>query len=114
MKPYTGPPATLGSSAAAQVRLIVWCRDCRHKVEPDPAEQVARYGADLPVRDWVRRQPKHRFRSHRYAEMSDRMTFLARIDPTHNSDRFYVVQVLPMSHGMSHRCVASGGYRAYP
>ena len=55
MKPYTGPSATLGSSAAAQVRLIVWCRDCRHKVEPDPAEQVARYGADLPVRDWVRR-----------------------------------------------------------
>ena len=55
MKPYTGPLATLGSSAAAQVRLIVWCRDCRHKVEPDPAEQVARYGADLPVRDWVKR-----------------------------------------------------------
>jgi hypothetical protein len=55
MKPYTGPSATLGSSAAAQVRLIVWCRDCRHKVELDPAEQVARYGADLPVRDWGRR-----------------------------------------------------------
>jgi len=54
MKPYTGPPATLGSSAAAQVQLIVWCRDCRHKVELDPAEQVGRYGADLPVRDWVR------------------------------------------------------------
>jgi hypothetical protein len=33
----------------AQVRLIVWCR------EPDPVEQVARNGADLPVRDWVRR-----------------------------------------------------------
>jgi hypothetical protein len=26
MKPYTGPPAMLGSSAAAQVRLVVWCR----------------------------------------------------------------------------------------
>jgi hypothetical protein len=26
MKPYTGPPATLGSSAAAQVRLIVLCQ----------------------------------------------------------------------------------------
>ena len=60
------------------------------------------------------RQPEHRFRTHRYTEMSARMTFLARIDPTHNIDRFYVVQVLPMSHGMSHRCVASGGYRAYP
>jgi len=52
---YTGPPATLGSSAAALVRLIVWCRDCQHQVEPDPAEQVALYGADLPVRDWVAR-----------------------------------------------------------
>jgi|SRR6516225_5156511 len=52
---YTGPPATLGSSAKAQVRLIVWCRDCQHQVEHDPAEQVALYGADLPVRDWVKR-----------------------------------------------------------
>ena len=35
-------PATLGSSAAAGVRLIVWCRDCRHQVESDPAEQAQR------------------------------------------------------------------------
>src|SRR5205085_6437510 len=26
----------LGSSATAGVRLIVWCRDCSHQVEPDP------------------------------------------------------------------------------
>jgi adenine-specific DNA methylase len=52
---YTGPPATLGSTAAAQARLIVWCRDCRHEVEPDPAEMVERYGADLAVRAWVKR-----------------------------------------------------------
>jgi len=52
---YTGPPATLGSSAATQVRIIVWCRDCQHQVEPDTAEQVALYGADLSVRDWVAR-----------------------------------------------------------
>jgi hypothetical protein len=32
------PPATPGSSVAAVVRLIVWCRDCRHQVDPDPAE----------------------------------------------------------------------------
>jgi len=55
MKPYTGPPATLSSSAAAKVRVIVWCKDCRHKVELDPAAQVAHHGANLPVRDWVRR-----------------------------------------------------------
>ena len=27
---------TLGGAAAAQVRLIVWCKDCQHQVEPDP------------------------------------------------------------------------------
>jgi len=50
-----GPPATLGSSAAAGVRLIVWCRDCRHQTEPDPAEQAARYGAEMTVPDWHER-----------------------------------------------------------
>jgi hypothetical protein len=49
------PPATLGSTAAAQVCLIVWCRDCRHRVEPDPAGQAQRYGAETPVREWARR-----------------------------------------------------------
>jgi hypothetical protein len=26
MKAYSGPPMTLGNAAAADVRLIVWCR----------------------------------------------------------------------------------------
>jgi hypothetical protein len=55
MKPYSGPPATLGSTAAAQVRIIVWCRDCRHQVEPDAAELAQRYGADTPVCEWYMR-----------------------------------------------------------
>ena len=55
MKPYTGPPATLGSIAATWRRLDVWCHDCIHFLNLDPAEQVARYGANLPVRDWIRR-----------------------------------------------------------
>jgi hypothetical protein len=55
MKRYTGPPTTLGNAAAAKVRVIVWCRDCQHRVEPDPAEHAARYGAELPVIDWVKR-----------------------------------------------------------
>jgi hypothetical protein len=42
----SGPPATLGSTAAAHARLIVWCRDCRHQVEPDPAAMAERYGAE--------------------------------------------------------------------
>src|SRR5215471_12670810 len=45
------------------------------------------------------RQPERRFCAHRYAEMSDRMTFLTRTDPTRNINRFYVVQVLPTLFG---------------
>jgi hypothetical protein len=57
MKPYRGhfyrgPPMTLGNAAAAGVRLVVWCRDCRRQVEPDPAEMAERYGADMTVPDW--------------------------------------------------------------
>ena len=40
---------TLGGAAAAGVRLIVWCRDCRHRVEPDPAGLANRYGAETTV-----------------------------------------------------------------
>lgn len=55
MKPYRGPPATLGSTAAAHLRLIVWCEDCRHQVEPDPAEMAERYGAETTVPDQAAR-----------------------------------------------------------
>ena len=43
---------TLGNAAAAKVRLIVWCRDCGHQVEPDPAEPARRYGAEVTVLEW--------------------------------------------------------------
>jgi Zn finger protein HypA/HybF involved in hydrogenase expression len=43
---------TLGNAAAAHVRLIVWCWDCSHQLEPDPAEMVARYCAETTVIDW--------------------------------------------------------------
>ena len=46
---------TLGNAAAAHVRLVVWCKECQHQVEPDPAEMARRYGADTPVLDWCRR-----------------------------------------------------------
>jgi hypothetical protein len=51
VKPYRGPPMTLDAAAAAQVRLIVWCKECRHQVEPDPTEMATRYGAERPVLD---------------------------------------------------------------
>jgi hypothetical protein len=48
MKPYRGPPMTLGTVTAARVTLIVWCRECSRQVEPDPAKLAQRYGADTP------------------------------------------------------------------
>ena len=47
-------PATLGSTAAAHMTLVVWCKDC-HQVELDPAEMAERYGAVVPVPTWGRR-----------------------------------------------------------
>lgn len=52
---YSGPPMTLGNAAEARVRLIVWCRDCGHQVEPDPIEQAQRYGEQTPVPKWRER-----------------------------------------------------------
>ena len=52
MEPYRGPPMTLGIAAAAGVRLIVWCKECRHQVEP---EMATRYGTETPVLDWRER-----------------------------------------------------------
>ena len=55
VKSEPGPPMTLGNAAAARVRLIVWCKECSHQVEPDPAEMAQRYGAETPVLDWRER-----------------------------------------------------------
>jgi hypothetical protein len=52
MKPYRGPPMTLGNAAAAMARLIVWCRACGREVEFDPGEMAERYGAETTVIDW--------------------------------------------------------------
>jgi hypothetical protein len=49
MKSAPSPPMTLGNAAAARVRLIVWCKACGHRVEPDAAEMAGRYGADTAV-----------------------------------------------------------------
>jgi hypothetical protein len=57
MKPYRGPSATLGSTAAARVRLTVWCKDCRHQVEPDPAEMAVPYGAGTTGTHWPLTNP---------------------------------------------------------
>ena len=46
---------TLGAAAAAGVRLIVWCKEYQHQVEPDPNEMATRYGAETSVLDWRER-----------------------------------------------------------
>ena len=38
MNSHPKPPMTLSNAAAARVRLIVWCKACNSRVEPDPAE----------------------------------------------------------------------------
>jgi hypothetical protein len=51
VKSEPGAAATLGSAVGGGVRLIIWCRDCSHQVEPDPAVMAARYGAETTVID---------------------------------------------------------------
>lgn len=55
MKSAPGAAMTLGDPTAARVRLIVWCLDCRHQVEPDPAEMAERCGTEMTVPDWQKR-----------------------------------------------------------
>jgi hypothetical protein len=55
MKSEPGPPMTLGNAAKAELRLIVWCRSCKHQVEPDLAELAKRHGPDTPVLEWRER-----------------------------------------------------------
>jgi hypothetical protein len=43
---------TLGGAAAAGVRVIIWCKACRHQVEPDPAKLAERYVAGVAVLNW--------------------------------------------------------------
>jgi hypothetical protein len=36
VKAYTGPAMTLGGAAAAQVRLVVWCKACQYLARARP------------------------------------------------------------------------------
>jgi hypothetical protein len=63
---------TLGIAAAPGVWLIVWCKGCRHQVEPDPAEMAARYGAEKTVIDWRGRLVSSQCRSHTGRDVGER------------------------------------------
>lgn len=56
-KPREGEsgPLTLDQALAARVRLIVWCKSCRHQVEPAIAELVERHGEAVAVINWAGR-----------------------------------------------------------
>jgi hypothetical protein len=58
-----GPPITLGNAALAHLRLIVWCRDCGHQVEPEPAEMARRHSPEVTVIVWSKRLICSRFSS---------------------------------------------------
>ena len=49
------PLLTLGQAVAAHVRLIVWCRMCQHRFEPDVREQAQQHGAATTGIVWARR-----------------------------------------------------------
>lgn len=48
-------PLTLGKAAEGKTRLIVWCKRCQHRIEPDPAELVAQHGEAPTVIEWAAR-----------------------------------------------------------
>jgi ribosomal protein L37E len=52
VKSEPDPPMTVGGAAAANIRLIAWCRKCGRQVEPDPAELVRQCGSYTLVLDW--------------------------------------------------------------
>src|SRR5262249_10871415 len=74
MSRYTGPPMTLGNAAEHKVRLIVWCLDCQHQIQPDPAELAKRYGVGMSVPGLARaaRLREVRRAAHRYGGDRDR------------------------------------------
>ena len=55
---------TLSKAAAARVRFIVWCLECRYRAEPDPADMARRYGPETTVLDWHKRLVCSRCGSH--------------------------------------------------
>jgi hypothetical protein len=63
---YDSPsgPATLGTTARADLLLRTWCKDCPHSVDINPDGQAERYGADLPVPEWAARLVCSRCGSH--------------------------------------------------
>jgi hypothetical protein len=70
----------------AQVRLIVWCLDCRYQIEPDPGEDGCSIrrgyiGSRLARATGMFRQERSARFDHR-REISQRLPHLRQIGPT--------------------------------
>jgi hypothetical protein len=49
------PLLTLGQAVAAKVRLIVWCKACLLRFEPETAALAEQHGDAVTVLAWARR-----------------------------------------------------------
>jgi len=49
------PLLTLGQAVAAKARLIVWCRKCLHRFEPDTTLWAEEHGGATTVLLWASR-----------------------------------------------------------
>lgn len=49
------PLLTRVQPVAAKVRLIVWCKACLHRFEPETAELADQHGAETTALTWARR-----------------------------------------------------------
>jgi hypothetical protein len=49
--PRPSGPITLGSSVENRMLLIAWYRTCGQQSSADPAEEMARHGAELPIEE---------------------------------------------------------------
>jgi uncharacterized membrane protein YtjA (UPF0391 family) len=79
MKNRTWPTGVAEQRRASRVGFIVWCRECRHQVVPDPAEMAARVRRQQANRDSERNGTGHRwvFQPKRETAAEDRMLKLA-------------------------------------
>ena len=49
------PLLNFGQAVAAKVQLIVWCKACPHRFEPETAELAEQHGDATTLPAWARR-----------------------------------------------------------
>ena len=90
---------TLGGAARLHAVLRVWCPDCLHQVDLDPAEQAELHGADMEVPDWASRLVCSRCGS-RNTISSARLTVRADLEANPHERAIPGFRLLPAACGM--------------